>query len=201
MDRETRSRKIEKHRAEIARLEAEQAAENSASNRQPSGFYLTWHVMIGLVLGALAAAVSLAANFLGAPLFGRRALDLIRTYLTFPMGERALALDSATVLTIGCALYLVTGALLGILFHLVLVTYFESASPGRRFLVSTVLGLALWVGSFYLVLSWLQPMLLGGNWIVAGVPWWVGMSTHLAFAWTMAAAESWGHFEDPRREA
>ena len=63
------------------------------------------------------------------------------------------------------------------------------------------MGLGLWVASFYLVLSWLQPMLLGGNWIVTMIPWWVGALTHLAFTWTLSMGETWGRFEPYQRHA
>ncbi len=198
MDAETRRRKIDQHLKAIRDLEAQSAAQEDSQSWPPSDFYLLWHLVVGLTLGGLGAAVSLLANGLAAPLFGKRALELIRVYLTFPMGARALDLDEASVLTIGCVLYLGTGALYGILIHLVLTLKFADASTGKRFLVASGIGLALWVVNFYLILSWLQPMLLGGNWIVSLIPPWVGALTHLAFAWTVAAAESWGKFEPYR---
>ncbi len=199
MDAEARRRKIDQHLEAIRSLEAKAATEADASpSWPPKDFYLLWHVVVGLTLGGLGAAVSLLANGLAAPLFGKRALELIRVYLTFPMGERALQLDDASLLTIGCVLYLGTGALYGIAIHLVLTLYFAGASTGKRFLVATGIGLGLWIVNFYLILSWLQPMLLGGNWIVSLIPPWVGAFTHLAFAWTVAAAESWGKFEPYR---
>ena len=199
MDGETRRRKINQHLEAIRDLETQAAAaESDASSWPPKDFYLLWHVVVGLTLGGLGAAVSLLANGLAAPLFGKRALDLIRVYLTFPMGARALQLDDASLLAIGCVLYLATGAFYGILIHLVLTLYFDDASAGKRFAVATGIGLGLWIVNFYLILSWLQPMLLGGNWIVSEIPWWVGAFTHLAFAWTVAAAESFGKFEPYR---
>ena len=84
-------------------------------------------------MGSIGATVSLLANALGAPLFGEKSLQLIRVYLTFPMGARALE---------------------------------AKASNAKRFVVSTLIGLALWIANFYLILSWLQPMLQGDNWIV-----------------------------------
>lgn len=199
MDAEARRRKINQHLEAIRDLEEQAAAEESGSTSwPPSDFYLLWHVVVGLTLGGLGAAVSLLANGLAAPLFGKRALELIRVYLTFPMGARALQLDDASVLTIGCVLYLATGALYGILIHMVLTLYFAGASLGKRFLVAGAIGLGLWIVNFYLILSWLQPMLLGGNWIVSLVPPWVGALTHLAFGLTVAAAESWGKFEPYR---
>ena len=53
----------------------------------------------------------------------------------------------------------------------------------------------MWIVNFYLILSWLQPALLGGRWIVDQIPIWVAVLTHLAFAWTIWAGEVWGRVE------
>ena len=198
MDAEQRSRQIEHHLEQIRRLQAESSDQSDEGGWPPSGFYLPWHLLVGMALGALGAAVSLTANIVGAPLFGQHPLQLIRSYLTFPMGERALTADEGLLLTVGVSLYLLTGAVFGVVLHFVLTLYFAEASPLKRFLVATVIGLALWIVGFYFILSWLQPLLLGGNWIVATVPWWVGALTHLAFAWTVALAEHWGRFDAPQ---
>ena len=198
MDEETRKRLISEHQEAIRRLEAEPATEKGKT-WPPDRFYLVWHVVIGLMLGTLGAGVTLLVNILGAPLFGQRPLELIRVYLTFPMGERALEVDQGVVLFVGCLLYLVTGALYGVLFHLGFQIYLGKASFGKRLGIATLVGLGLWILNFYLILSWLQPMLLGDNWIVRLVPPWVGALTHLAFAWTLLAGETWGHFEPYRR--
>ena len=53
---------------------------------------------------------------------------------------------------------------------------------------------ALWLVNFYGLISWLQPLLFGGSWIVDNreLPWWVALATHLVFGWTMAAIYPWG---------
>ena len=76
MDSSTRTSKIEEHREAIRNLEAEEAETQSVW--PPPGYYLLWHVVIGMVLGGIGAMVSLAANAVGAPLFGERSLQLIR---------------------------------------------------------------------------------------------------------------------------
>ena len=195
MDAETRRRLINEHLEAIRELEAQPAAEDTAEGWPPKGYYLLWHVVIGMTLGGIGALVSLAANMMGAPLFGEPALKLIRVYLTFPMGEQALQAEQGAVLFIGCMLYLATGALYGIGFHLIMSLLFNDASRMKKFVVATILGLALWVVNFYLILSWLQPLMLGDNWIVRMVPMWVGALTHLAFAWTMLVGEFCGKFE------
>jgi hypothetical protein len=181
----------------IKTLEATPISTPAGVGWPPRGFYLLWHVVVGMMLGFVGATVSLLSNVIGAPLFGKPPLELIRVYLTFPMGAAALDpnVADAKVLAVGCTLYLVTGAVHGVFFHLVMSVYFAKVGAGRRLVIATLLGLLLWVVSFYGVLSWLQPMLLGGNWIIAHIPWWVAALTHLAFAWTMLALESWGTFE------
>lgn len=195
MDTSTRQRLIAEHLEAIRELEAQATAEKEPQSWPPDRFYLLWHIVIGLMLGAFGSLVSLAVNVLGAPLFGRHPLELIRVYLTFPMGAQALQVEEGVVLFVGCMLYLITGALYGILFHLIMTLYFADASKGKRFVVASAIGLGLWVINFYLVMSWLQPMLLDDNWIVRLIPWWVGAGTHLAFAWTMLVGELWGRFE------
>ena len=69
-------------------------------------------------------------NVICAPIAGKTPLELIRIYLTFPLGEKALELTSAgpggyavgdgVILAIGCCLYLGTGMLLGIPVYLAL---------------------------------------------------------------------------------
>jgi len=195
MEPRKRRQLIEEHLDAIRRLEAPETTDDGTGGWPPDRYYLLWHVVIGMMLGGAAALVSLAANVIGAPLFGERPLQLIRVYLTFPMGERALDADRGLVLFVGATLYIVTGALYGIAFHLVMSSFFPDATPRKRFLVATGIGLGLWILNFYLILSWLQPLLLGGNWIVSMVPFWVGALTHLAFAWVMLLGESWGRFE------
>ena len=193
MDSNTRRKRIDEHLEAIRKLEAEEAETQSVW--PPPGYYLLWHVVTGMVLGGIGAMVSLVANALGAPLFGEPSLQLIRVYLTFPMGRQALEADPGMVVFVGCSLYLFTGALFGVVFHLLMSTIFVKASNAKRFLASTLFGLALWVLNYYLILSWLQPMLQGDNWIVRLVPFWVAALTHLAFVWTMFLGEFWGKFE------
>ncbi len=203
VDVQNREQLIREHLSEIRRLEmgsdSSLRSARASSAWPPDGYYLLWHVVVGMMLGLIGSLVSLLANVLGAPLFGKSGLELIRVYLTFPMGERALHAEDGVILFIGCVLYLCTGSVYGIVFHVVMSSFFSGTSTITRFFVATAIGLGLWIVNFYLILSWLQPMLLGDNWIVRLVPVWVAVLTHLAFAWTMLAIEFWGHFEVPQR--
>ncbi len=74
---------------------------------------------------------SLLVNIVGALMVGKQPLELIRVYLTFPMGEQALdfsAVDNGLILAVGCCLYVATGMLYGILFQIVLTRFTADSS-------------------------------------------------------------------------
>lgn len=197
---DTKLNELDQLKARVAALETEMAQGIQRTGWVPSGYYTTYHLLAGMVLGLVAAAASLIFNIVGAPMFGKHPLELIRVYLTFPMGERALTLDAehnGFILAAGCCLYLATGMMGGIPFHMILSRFFERAGFGKRFAVATVLGLGVWLVNFYGVLSWLQPLLIGGSWILERVPVFVAVSTHLVFGWTMLLMSQWGQFVPP----
>lgn len=172
----------------------------------PRSFYTAYYATTGFLLGIFGALASLVINVVGAPLAGKSPLELIRVYLTFPLGENALALASqqkdlyaigdGVVLAIGCCLYLGTGMLLGAPFYTLLARLSEGRPVWVRFAVATGLAAAMWFVNFYLLLSWIQPALIGGRWITDPnvLPPWVALVTHLVFGWTLAALYSWGMF-------
>lgn len=163
----------------------------------PKEYYTAYHIMAGMVLGFLGATTSLLVNVVGAAMVNKHPLELIRVYLTFPLGERALTLDSGFALAAGCCLYLGTGMFGGIPFHLVLSRYFAQSNVFVRFMVATVMGLGIWLINFYVLIAWIQPMLIGGNWIVEEIPMVVAIFTHLVFGWTMLLVDQWGRFVPP----
>ncbi len=195
---------LERLRAQVAQIEGELAAAGPTAQWVPQGFYTTYHILAGMTIGLMAAMVSLTANVIGSVLFDKYPLELIKIYLTFPMGEDALSLGSVGdskytgfILAAGCGLYLVTGMFGGVPFHLILSRFFDQSSFAVRFIVATILGLGVWLVNFYGILSWLQPMLIGGNWILDMVPWYVAVFTHLVFGWAMLAFSQWGRFQPP----
>jgi len=144
----------------------------------------------GLALGGAGVLVSLLFNIVGAIVAGLDPFHLLRVYLTFPLGDSVLSEspirpDNVLLLGASFSLYLVTGMLLGGLFHLFLTRWLVRPTFTRRFLAATTLSLAVWVIVFYVTLSWLQPLLIGGSWIVDQIPWYVGALTNLAFGWTI----------------
>jgi hypothetical protein len=168
------------------------------------------HVKSGLLLGAIAGCVSLLANVIGSVLWPaisgqpQHALRLIQVYLTFPLGEYALQLESGYVLALGSLLYIATGMLYGTLLVLGMSYVIPRAEFEARFVFCSIGSVILWIVNFYLLLSWLQPWLFGGRWIVQLVPWWVAAVTHFIFGLTIAmlypfAAVASGHVDPARR--
>ena len=159
--------------------------------REPSG-RLRRSALAGLWLGALAGCVSLVLNVVGSVFWpvvsgeSQHPLRLIQVYLTFPLGEDALTLNSGLLLGLGCLLYLATGMVYGLLFELALAYILPNADLRARLAACSLLALAVWAMSFYGLIMWLQPLVLGGRWIIDLIPWWVAVLTHLAFGWTMA---------------
>ncbi len=184
---------IDELKQRLARLESEL---NSSPDKRwtPPKFYVAYELIGGMTLGLVAAGASLMFNVIGALMTQRHPLELIRVYLTFPMGEKALTLESDFALAAGVCLYLMTGMIGGIPIHMILSRYFSRSTLAIRFVAATVLGLGVWLVNFYGILTWLQPKLIGGNWIVTMIPIWVAIATHLVFAWTMLVVGRLGQF-------
>lgn len=198
-------RRLERLQAEAAALEAQIEAEAGPTEQggwKRKGYYLTYYATAGFFLGMVAALVSLMFNIIGATIAGKNPLQLIRVYLTFGLGGRALdpAFDDGLALAMGCVLYIATGMLLGIVFHVILSRFAPQASLAGRLSWASAIAVAVWLVNFYGLISWLQPLLFGGSWIVdnEALPWWVALATHLVFGWTMALIYPWGVYHPYR---
>ncbi len=202
-----KQREFEELKSKVERLEAELQDARAAEPWQPTGFYAVYYATAGALLGVFGAAGALLVNVAGCVATGRHPLEWIRVHLTFPLGAEALRLtdaernvaviDDRMILVFGCCLYLATGMLLGIPFHLVISRYAREGSLRSRLAVASALALATWGVAFYGVLSWLQPLLFGGNWLTnpALLPWWVAAGTHVTYGWIMAILHPLGQFE------
>jgi hypothetical protein len=184
-------------RKRVDQLEEEAVAAEPLSREWTRRYYLSYYATTGFFLGMIAAVMSLAFNIVGSLFVGQHPLQLIKVYLTFGLGERGLQpeLESELALAIGCCLYIATGMLLGSVFQVVLSRFADKGTLGERLMIASGLGLAIWIINYYLLLSWLQPLLFGGSWIVRLVPWWVAALTHLIFGWTMAVIYPLGRYE------
>ncbi len=199
MDLSQKLRRIDELREELTVLENEVAAAQQTS-WPPEGFYGSYYATTGFMLGGIGAVTSLLANVVAAPVVGKSPLELIKVFLTFPFGERALRLasgDGGLILALGVTLYVATGMVLGVPLYWVMVRIC-GAKPSlvKRLAVASVLSLAIFSINFYMILSWLQPLLFGGRWITdpAVLPPWVAAITHLIFGWTLALLYPLGQF-------
>ena len=195
----------------VASLEAEVSTASAGDQWNHDSFYGTYYGTVGFVFGGIAAMVSLLLNVVGATVAGKHPLEIIRVYMTFPLGEKALALSTGegggmvisdgVILALGCCLYIGTGMVLGVLFHWVICRFALKKPLAVRMAWGTGLAIAVWIVNFYGILSWLQPALFGGDWITNGqhMEWWVALATHLVFGWTMALMAPLGAFEFYKR--
>jgi hypothetical protein len=196
---------------QVAALEAELAASDIPGPWSPKTFYSGYYATVGFVLGGFAAMVSLLFNVIGSSVAGKYPLEIIRVYLTFPLGAKALevgsqadnqnfVIDDGMILALGCCLYIGTGMVLGSVFHWVIGRFAENKPMVTKLIFGTVLGAVVWFVNYYLVLSWLQPALFGGDWIVNGpMPWWVALATHVVFGWSMALMAPFGAYVPYKR--
>lgn len=214
-DVEAKRRELESLRARIRELEADLGSSSAAEAEseaaeytpwRPTGYYAAYYATSGFMLGIFGAITSLLVSVISSLGVGKSALELIRIYLTFPLGEEALQLTGATqvyavpnnlILTFGCCLYLGTGMFLGIPVYLAITRFAERGPTIKRLAVGAAAALAVWAALFYGVLSWLQPLLFGGNWITNPeyLPWWVAAANHLVFGLTIGLLSNWGLFE------
>ncbi|HUS38576.1 MAG: hypothetical protein WBF93_16455 [Pirellulales bacterium] len=199
---EEKQQEIEDLKDRVRTLEQEVKANYVPPTFRPGGYYTTYFATAGFVLGMFGAVTSLLFNVVGSLMVGQHPMELIRVYLTFPLGDQALKLDSGLALAVGCCLYIGTGMLLGIPFYLVLTRWTANSSFAARLAVVSVLSLAVWLINFYGILSWLQPALIEmseKNLIVNLVPPWVAALTHLVFGWTLALVYPLGQFVPHQR--
>jgi len=189
MDQAERNHKLQslkELRQQVARLETELASDLP---RFVGGKYYTmYYVTSGFFLGMIAAGASLLVNVIGAPLFNVAPLRLVEIYLTFPLGEESISKDfnNNLAILIGICLYVATGMILGIVFQLAMTRFVPRANLLTRMLFAGALATVVWAINFYAILSWLQPLLFGGNWIVEMIPVPVAIATHLVFGLSMA---------------
>lgn len=204
MDLETTRRELSELQLRVKKLEGEIADAEPKPPWQASGYYTAYYATTGFMLGMFGAAASLLFNIVGAAMFEKHPLEIIRVYLTFPMGDKALDTDTGLTLAFGCCLYLATGMLLGIPFYLALTRFTSNSSVGARLVFASVLAIAIWLINYYGVLSWLQPMVVEmskDNLIVNRVPPWVAALTHLIFGWTMVLVYPLGLYVPYRQQA
>lgn len=197
-EREQLLRQIEEHRAALATLEARlhslgTGQADTAPGWPPKGFYLTFYVVAGLMLGVLGSLVSFLCNVAGSLLLRQDPLLFLRVYGTFFLGREALVTDHLDFFMLVAVVYFSVGAVGGAVFH-VLVNYLCPDRVPLQVVLGAAYGLLMWVVNFYVVIAWVQPRLFGEAFVLELMPAWVAALTHVAYGVTLGALQPLGRF-------
>lgn len=191
---------IEQHRAALAALEQRlKGTEPAAAPWPPPGFYVTFYVVSGLLLGVLGSLASFLFNVLGSLVVNQDPLRILRVYGTVFLGARALTTDDLNFFMLVAVVHFSLGALAGAVFH-VLVNRFVPDRPLLQIVLGGLYGLLIWVVNFYCILIWLQPRLVGESYVLELMPAWIAALTHLVYGLTLGVLQPLGRFV-PYRQA
>jgi hypothetical protein len=185
-------RRIEEHRAAILALQA-RLREQTAATWPPAGFYLTFYVVAGMLIGILGSLASFLFNVVGSLVVNQDPLLFLRVYGTVFLGARALTTDDLNFFMLVAVVHFSVGATAGAVFH-VLVNRFVPERPLLQVALGAAYGLCMWVVNFYLVMTWLQPRLVGQPYVLDLMPAWVAALTHLVYGLTLGLLQPLGRF-------
>ena len=155
MDTSSKETELLELKQRVSELESQIASETAYAPFRPTSYYTAYYATTGFMLGIFGAMASLLFNVIGSVLTGKHPLEIIRSYLTFPLGDRVFDLppdQNGLMLAIGCCLYLATGMVLGIPVYLALTWWGANKSLGMKFLIASVVSLAIWIINFYGIL-------------------------------------------------
>ena len=183
---------IARHRAAILQIEGQLGTPSPAS-WPPAGFYLTFYVVSGLIIGILGSLTSFAFHFIGSLLVNQDPLLFLRVYGTVFLGPAALTTDDLNFFMLVAVAHFSVGAVAGAVFH-VLVNWLVPDRPALHIALGAVYGLLMWVVNFYVVLSWLQPRLFGDALVLKLMPAWIAATTHLIYGLTLGVLQPLGRF-------
>ena len=191
--REDIARQIEQHRNAITALEARLGDAPAPASWPPAGFYLTYYVVAGTILGILGSLTSFVFNVAGSLLVDQDPLRLLRVYGTFFLGPRALTTEDLNFFMLVAVVHFSVGAAAGAVFHVV-VNRFVPERPALHLVLGAAYGLLMWVVNFYLVIAWVQPRLVGQAYVLALMPFWVAALTHVVYGVTLGVLQPLGRF-------
>jgi GAF domain-containing protein len=181
MTQEEILQEIERHRRSITELEARLSGEI----RVPTGFYLTFYILAGMVLGVMGGLTSFIFNMVGSLIIAQDPMAILRAFGTFFIGADALTTLNLNFLILVLLVYLSGGAVAGAAFQVMVSRYFADRPLVYKILLAGAYGLGLWIINFYGIISWLQPLLVGKAYILEMMPFWVAASTNLVFGLTL----------------
>jgi hypothetical protein len=192
MTREEALREIEQHRAAIIDLEA-QLREPVTHSWPPVGFYLTFYLVAGATIGILGSVTSFAFNVLGSLLVKQDPLLFLRVYGTVFLGARALTTDDLNFFMLVAVVHFSVGASAGAVFQ-VFISRFVPDRPALQIVLGGAYGVVMWIVNFYLIISWLQPRLVGQAYVLELMPVWIAALTHLIYGLTLGVLQPLGRF-------
>lgn len=190
--REEILREIEHHRAALVDLES-QLGDTVSVAWPPVGFYLTFYIVAGATIGILGSVTSFLFHILGSLIVHQDPLLFLRVYGTVFLGAKALTTDDLNFFMLVAVVHFSVGASAGAVFH-VLVNWFVPDKPGLQIGLGVLYGLLMWVVNFYVVLWWLQPLLVGEPFVLQLMPVWVAVLTHVIYGLTLGLLQPLGRF-------
>ena len=186
---------IERHREAISSLEEELARHQTpAAVWPPPGFYATYYIVAGLMLGTMGAVNSFLFNLVGSFIVNQDPMLILRVLGTFFIGKSALTTPDMTFLMLVMLTHLAVGAVAGAIFNLLLNLLFPRLSGIGLLAAGAFFGILLWLVTFYGVISWLQPLLVGQPYILQMMPLWVALLTHVVYGLTLGILQPMGKF-------
>lgn len=196
--REDLIQEIAEQRAQLARLEQQlsQAEDTPATTRPgwpPKGFYLTYYVVAGLMIGVLGSLTSFLANVVGSLLLEQDPLLFLRVYGTVFLGPEALTTHDLNFFMLVAVVHFSLGAVAGAVYH-VLVNAFVPDRAGLQIGLGALYGLLLWVVNFYVVILWIQTSVFGQAYVLELMPAWVAALTHVVYGVTLGVLQPLGRF-------
>lgn len=184
---------IERHRAAISELETELAPDPIGAAWPPSGFYLTFYVVAGTIIGIIGSLTSFLFNVAGSLFVNQDPLYILRVYGTVFLGASALTTADLNFFMLVAIVHFSVGAVAGAVFH-VLVNVFVPDRPATQIGLGALYGLLMWIVNFYFILTWLQPRLVGQPYVLELMPVWVAAATHLVYGLTLGVLQPLGRF-------
>jgi len=140
---------------------------------------------IGAFAGYLGSVVILGADIASARLMSFAPFMFLRYYATLRDGPDALLMTSRSFLLNAILMHLAVGSALGAIF--VLIVSRRDIQRFTHYLAAGIgFGLCVWFINFYLLLSWIQPLVNGKSYILENIPWWVAAVTHALYGVTIA---------------
>jgi hypothetical protein len=185
-------REIERHRIAISELEA-QIIEPAAASWPPAGFYLTFYVVSGTIIGILGSLTSFLFNVVGSLIVNQDPLQVLRVYGTVFLGAKALTTDDLNFFMLVAIVHFSVGAIAGAVFH-VFVNLYVPERPWLQIVLGGLYGLLMWIVNFYFILTWLEPRVVGEPYVLQLMPAWVAAATHLIYGLTLGLLQPLGRF-------